>query len=71
MRVTSGTVNGDFFVTTDDDTIKVMIEVESGRVTDIVYTEDTTIQQLASFTSTARTRYNKFMISKEAEKFKY
>ncbi len=61
---------GDLQISTEDEEITMLIDPQTGVVKHVYYT-NATIQQVATFMTKAKAMYNKFMLSKEAERFKY
>ncbi|ALA13039.1 hypothetical protein TSARBOMBA_130 [Bacillus phage TsarBomba] len=61
---------GDLRISTEGEEMYMLIHPQTGVVADIYYT-NATIQQVATFMTKAKAVYNKFMLSKEAERFKY
>ncbi|AMB18694.1 hypothetical protein BH780_gp111 [Bacillus phage Eldridge] len=61
--------SGSVIITSLDNNFEARIDIQSGETT-FDYAEGT-IDGMYRFISTARTRYRKFMASKEAEAFKF
>jgi len=61
--------SGSVIITSLDNNFEARIDIQSGEAT-FDYAEGT-IDKMYQFISAARTRYRKFMASKEAEAFKF
>jgi len=61
---------GDLLISTEDDSISMLLDPQTGMVREFKH-PDATLHEISSFMTKAKAAYNKFMISEEAEKFKY
>ncbi|AYJ75216.1 hypothetical protein BSP36_129 [Bacillus phage BSP36] len=59
---------GNIIVTSIDGTFSATVEVQTGEVLHFEYTE-ATVPQIATFANKVKTRYNKFLQSKEIDNF--
>lgn len=68
MKLEVEVVDNCLDITTSDGNHRVIIDIVSGEVQDVMVV-DATIHTLASFLSKAKTRYNRFLNSKAIEDF--
>lgn len=68
MKTELEIVDGNMVISTVDGAFSITLDVATGEVIEFNYTE-ATLQKLSQFINKVKTRYNKFMSSKEAEDF--